>query len=201
VEDPLQRLRDEVARQDEHSHVDAAVRKRIAEVLLEAEHERLNEAARRIVHRLSTEERASLSPTGSTRRPRSRGSRRRAVKLAPGSDYRAAALVVALASFVVNAHVTRQERERRISEIDLLRRQVEREDAERDERRRAWISAEQGQVSGGDRADEFTFIVNNLRPAAVRDVDLKVRTLGDEDATSRIQVARAMMVGSEARCA
>jgi hypothetical protein len=56
VEEPLERLRDEVARQDEHSHVDAAVRERIAEVVLEVENERLAETARRLVERLSAEE-------------------------------------------------------------------------------------------------------------------------------------------------
>jgi hypothetical protein len=41
VEEPLERLRDEVARQDVHSRVDAAVRERLAET------------ARRLVERLS----------------------------------------------------------------------------------------------------------------------------------------------------
>src|SRR2546423_12066955 len=49
VEEPLERLRDEVARQDEHSRVDAAVRERIAE----AENERLAETARSPVERVS----------------------------------------------------------------------------------------------------------------------------------------------------
>jgi hypothetical protein len=60
VEERLKRLRDEVARQDEHSHVDAAVRDRIAELVLEIENESLEETARRIVERLSTEELAQL---------------------------------------------------------------------------------------------------------------------------------------------
>ena len=60
MEEPLQRLRDQVARQDEHSHVDAAVRQRIAEVVLEIENESLQETAQRIVERLSAEELAQL---------------------------------------------------------------------------------------------------------------------------------------------
>ncbi len=60
MEEPLQRLRDKVARQDEHSHVDAAVRQRIAEVVLEIENESLQETAQRIVERLSAEELAQL---------------------------------------------------------------------------------------------------------------------------------------------
>ena len=52
VEEPLERLRDEVARQDEHSHVDAAVRERIGEIIFEE----LAETARRLVERLSAEE-------------------------------------------------------------------------------------------------------------------------------------------------
>jgi hypothetical protein len=60
VEEPLERLRDEVARQDEHSHVDPSVRWRIAEVVLEIENEPLEETARRIVEGLSPEELAQL---------------------------------------------------------------------------------------------------------------------------------------------
>jgi hypothetical protein len=105
------------------------------------------------------------------------------------------ALVVAIVSFVANLYFTRQERRARTTEIDLLRRQVEGEDAERDERRRARISAEQGPTSGGERTDEFTFTVTNLGPSVVRDVDLKVRTLANEDATPRVQVATGMLVG------
>lgn len=60
MDDPIDRLRDEVARQDEHSHVDSAVRERIGEVVLEVEHEPLEETARRIVGRLSDEELAPL---------------------------------------------------------------------------------------------------------------------------------------------
>jgi hypothetical protein len=44
----------------EHSHVDATVRERIAEVVLEIENEPLEEAARRIVERLRPEELAQL---------------------------------------------------------------------------------------------------------------------------------------------
>jgi hypothetical protein len=60
MEEPLERLRDEVARQDEHSHVDAVVREQIAEVVLEVENEPLEETARRIVERLSAQELAQL---------------------------------------------------------------------------------------------------------------------------------------------
>jgi hypothetical protein len=43
------------------------------------------------------------------------------------------ALAVALVSFGVNAYFTRHERRARMTEIDLLRRQVEGEATERDE--------------------------------------------------------------------
>jgi hypothetical protein len=58
--DPLQRLRDLVAIQNEHSHVDAALRQRIGEIILEVENEELAETARRLVERLSAEELAQL---------------------------------------------------------------------------------------------------------------------------------------------
>jgi hypothetical protein len=48
-----ERLRDAVALQDEDSHVDAAARQRIGEIILEAENEELGETARRLVERLS----------------------------------------------------------------------------------------------------------------------------------------------------
>lgn len=60
MEEPLEGLRDEVARQDEHSQVDAAVRERIAEVVPEVENEPPEETARRILGRLSAEELAQL---------------------------------------------------------------------------------------------------------------------------------------------
>jgi hypothetical protein len=41
VEEPLERLRDEVARQDEHSHADAAARGHVAQIALEVENEPL----------------------------------------------------------------------------------------------------------------------------------------------------------------
>jgi hypothetical protein len=56
----MQRLRDLVALQDEHSHVDAALRQRIGEIILEVENEELAETARRLVERLSAEELARL---------------------------------------------------------------------------------------------------------------------------------------------
>jgi hypothetical protein len=58
--DPLQRLRDLVALQDEHSHVDGALRQRISEVILEVENEELVETAQRLVERLSAEELTKL---------------------------------------------------------------------------------------------------------------------------------------------
>jgi hypothetical protein len=60
VEGPLDRLRDEVARQDEHLHVDAAVRRLIAEIVLDVENEPPEETARRIVERLSPVDLAQL---------------------------------------------------------------------------------------------------------------------------------------------
>jgi hypothetical protein len=93
------------------------------------------------------------------------------------------ALLVALASFVVNAYFTRHERRAWIAEVELLRRQVEGEATDRDERRRAQLAAEQGSTSGGDPTDQFTFHVTNLGPSVVRDVDVEVRTIEHEDAT------------------
>jgi hypothetical protein len=60
VEEPLERLRDEVACQDEHSHVDAAVRERIGEIILEVENEEHEETARRLLKRLSPDELTQL---------------------------------------------------------------------------------------------------------------------------------------------
>ena len=45
----MQRLRDLVAVQDEHSHVHTALRQRIGEIILEVENEELTETARRVV--------------------------------------------------------------------------------------------------------------------------------------------------------
>jgi hypothetical protein len=54
------RLRDEVARRDEHPHVDTSVRRRVAEVVIEVENEPLEETAREIVERLTPDELAQL---------------------------------------------------------------------------------------------------------------------------------------------
>jgi methyl coenzyme M reductase subunit D len=54
--DPLRDLRDAVALQDEHSHVDVAVRRRIGEIILEIENEELVETARRLVEELPPED-------------------------------------------------------------------------------------------------------------------------------------------------
>jgi hypothetical protein len=78
---------------------------------------------------------------------------------------------------------------------------VEGEAAERKQRRTARISAEQRSVSGGERSDDFQFIVANLDPSVVRDVDVMVRTTTMnehepmQDATPRIPVVPAMLVG------
>jgi hypothetical protein len=118
-----------------------------------------------------------------------------------------AALFVAVASLVVTVIFNLAERRTREAEIALLdsqvallRAQVEGEAAEREERRTAWIAAEQGSTSGGEQADEFTFHVTNLGPSVVWDVDLIVRTTtmneneAMQDATPRVQVAPAMTV-------
>jgi hypothetical protein len=54
--DPLQGLRELVAIQNEHSHVDAALRHRIGEIILEVDNEELAETARRLVERMSADE-------------------------------------------------------------------------------------------------------------------------------------------------
>jgi hypothetical protein len=58
--DPLRDLRDAVGFQDEHSHVDVAVRRRIGEIILEIENEELTETARRLVEQLPPEDVAQL---------------------------------------------------------------------------------------------------------------------------------------------
>jgi hypothetical protein len=49
--DQLQRLRDAVAFQAEHSHVDAALRQLFGEIILEVENEELLETAQRLLER------------------------------------------------------------------------------------------------------------------------------------------------------
>jgi hypothetical protein len=51
---------DAVGFQDEHSHVDVAVRRRIGEIILEIENEELTETARRLVEQLPPEDVAQL---------------------------------------------------------------------------------------------------------------------------------------------
>jgi hypothetical protein len=61
VDDPLIRLRDAVAIQDEHSHVGRTTREVIAEVILEAQElERVGETASRIVATLHNEALAEI---------------------------------------------------------------------------------------------------------------------------------------------
>jgi hypothetical protein len=56
-----------VARQDEHSHVDAATRARIAELILEVENEAIEDTARRLV--AATRTTATRTTTTATRAP------------------------------------------------------------------------------------------------------------------------------------
>jgi hypothetical protein len=56
----FQDLRDAVALEDEHSHVDVAVRRRIGEIILEIENEELTETGRRLVERLGPQDLAQL---------------------------------------------------------------------------------------------------------------------------------------------
>jgi hypothetical protein len=61
VNDPIEELRDQVARQDEHSHVDAATRERIRAIINEGdERESLTVTARRIASGLTPAERAQV---------------------------------------------------------------------------------------------------------------------------------------------
>ena len=61
ADDPIERLRDAVAVQDEHSHVDAALRQRLGELIVPAaERETLEETARRLAHALKPDELAAI---------------------------------------------------------------------------------------------------------------------------------------------
>jgi hypothetical protein len=60
-DDPIVRLLDAVAVQDEHSHVDAALRQRLGELIVPAaERETLEETARRLAHTLKRDELAAI---------------------------------------------------------------------------------------------------------------------------------------------
>jgi hypothetical protein len=58
--DRLEDLRDRVAVQDEHSHVDAETRRRIGRLILERDPATTEEAARALVEGLTPEELAAL---------------------------------------------------------------------------------------------------------------------------------------------
>jgi hypothetical protein len=60
VSEPLDRLRDIVAVQDEHSHVDAASRLRIGGLILQAENEKLAATAHRLVAALPADDLAAI---------------------------------------------------------------------------------------------------------------------------------------------
>ena len=72
TKDYIARLLDAVAVQDEHSHVDTALRERLGELILPAaEHETLEATAVRLVDALRRDELPRSLRTGSTLRPRS----------------------------------------------------------------------------------------------------------------------------------
>jgi hypothetical protein len=56
VDDRLRELADEIARQDEHSHLTVDGRRRIADVILDVERTSLEETARQLVERLPAED-------------------------------------------------------------------------------------------------------------------------------------------------
>jgi hypothetical protein len=60
VSDALERLRDVLAVQDEHSHVDAAARLRIGGLILQVENEELATTARRLVAALPADDLAAI---------------------------------------------------------------------------------------------------------------------------------------------
>jgi hypothetical protein len=61
VSDPIDHLRDQIARQDEHSHVDPATRERIRTIISEGdEQETLTATARRVASALTTGECAEV---------------------------------------------------------------------------------------------------------------------------------------------
>ena len=61
TDDPIRRLLDAVAVQDENSHVNAALRQRLGDLILPAaERETVEETARRLAHALKPDELAAI---------------------------------------------------------------------------------------------------------------------------------------------
>jgi hypothetical protein len=91
------------------------------------------------------------------------------------------ALVVGLASLGFTA----LERRARVAELDLLRRQVEGEERDREHSRRASVVGAHGQISGGRPSDQHDFFLMNSGPAVARAVDVWPQ----DDATGEIVTA------------
>lgn len=91
---------------------------------------------------------------------------------------------------------TALERRARIAELDLLRRQVEGAESDREARKKAEVTAAHGTVHGGDPNDLHWFWIVNGGPAIARAVDVWAqRESGGEDVVGPVRVAPALAVG------
>jgi hypothetical protein len=110
-----------------------------------------------------------------------------------------AGLVIAIGALAVSAVsviFTALERRRRITEVDLLKRQVEGEEGEREARKRAELVAAHGGISGGAIEDEHEFGLMNGGPAIARAIDVWTRRDGsNEDVTSPQRAAVTLGAG------
>jgi hypothetical protein len=90
---------------------------------------------------------------------------------------------------------TALERRARITELDLLRRQVEGAEQDRAGRKRAELMGAHGGISGGSPYDEHEFFVLNAGPAIARAVDIWARDQEGGDVTSKNRIAPALTEG------
>jgi hypothetical protein len=83
--------------------------------------------------------------------------------------------VLALALSGVSLVFTFLERRARVTELDLLRRQVEGQESEREGRQLADLYASHGGISGGSPFDQHEIFLVNGGPAIARAIDIFVR--------------------------
>lgn len=92
----------------------------------------------------------------------------------------ALALLVALGGLVHNVLAIRHERRDRGEELELLRRQLAREEEDRDQQRRADVHAIRGGTSFSEGRAEHEFQLVNAGPATARDVRCWLQTEAGE---------------------
>lgn len=114
--------RDEVARQDEHSHVDSAVRERIAEVVLEVEHEPLERRPGESSGDYRTRSSPHSLPTGSTHRRRSSSATRPPKGQGESRAARASSAGSHAASHSAHLGTRRNALDRHVSSLNLRKR-------------------------------------------------------------------------------